>query len=203
LITIHNAPEFSLILVGLKEKKCHNPFLTYCVCGHNKYLSFQVAIDDIFGFMYLAAFIYFVPISIIIFVYIAMLKYMKQNVVNAGVRQHIAEQNRQWRELRFIQRILILVGVLIITCFPYVFFFLLVNIGHLSLPSYGYKISFMFISFGQGMVMLITVIFTDDIKNSLLRALAQRLTFIRNTQVQNITTVDLPLQACRATATLK
>jgi hypothetical protein len=53
----------------------------------------------------------------------------------------------------------------------------------------------MFITFGQGVAMLLTVIFTDDVKKSLLSALAKKLTFIRNIQVQNIATVDIPLQA--------
>jgi hypothetical protein len=120
---------------------------------------------------------------------------MKQNVVTTGVCQRIAEQKRQQRELWFVQRILILVIELIITGLPYVIFFLLVNLGHLLLTSYGYGISFMFITFGQGVAILLTVIFTDDVKKSLLSASAKKLTFIRNIQVQNIATVDIPLQA--------
>jgi hypothetical protein len=92
---------------------------------------------------------------------------MKQNVVTAGVRQFIIEQRRRRQELRFIQRILILVAVFFLTSFPYLIFFLQVNIGHLPLSSYGHRISFMSLSCGQGMVMLLTVIFTDEVKKVL------------------------------------
>lgn len=125
---------------------------------------------------------------------------MRRNVVIAGVRQHAIEQRRQGRDIRFIQRILILVAVFFLTSFPYISFFLNSNINHSPMPPYGHRVSFMFLSFGQGLVMLITLVFTDDVKRSLSNILAQKLPFIRNRQVHNTTTVNVPLQTHRTIA---
>ena len=148
--------------------------------------------NDIFGFMYLGTFLYFFPIAIIIFVYITMLNYTKRNVINLGTRQHIIERNRQKREFRFILRILILVFILIFTSFPYLTFFLVTNIFHLPLPFYGHRVSSMFLNFGQSFVMLLTLIFTDDVRKSFSNILGRRFPFLRSTQVENINTIDTP-----------
>jgi hypothetical protein len=151
--------------------------------------------------MYLSMFIYFIPLPMIIFIYVAILKYMKRNVFNSGVRQRIAEERRQKREVRFIRRILILVVVLAVTSFPYLVFFLLANISHSPLPFYAYRMSFMFLSCGQGMVMLLTVVYTDEVRKSLLNILAKKIPCIRGARVQNNNTIGIPLQAFRTTAT--
>ncbi len=114
--------------------------------------------------MYLATFIYFLPLPIIIFIYIEILKYMKRNVIIVSIRQRLIEQKRRRCELQLIRRVLILVFILFITGFSYVVLFLLVNISRLPLPSYGHRISFMFIAFGQGIIMLLTAIKTDHIR---------------------------------------
>jgi hypothetical protein len=94
-----------------------------------------------------------------------------------------------------MERILILVVVLFITGFPYVVFFLIVNIGRLPLPSYGHRIIFMFISFGQGIVMLLTLIYTNDVRESLFSILTKILLCIKRVRVQNVNTVNIRLQA--------
>jgi len=103
--------------------------------------------------MYLATFIYFLPLAILIFIYIEILKYAKRKVTITSIRQRVIEQKRRRRELQLIRRVLFLVFIIFITGFPYIFLFLLVNISRLPLPLYGHRISFMFITFGQGIII--------------------------------------------------
>ena len=48
----------------------------------------------------------------------------------------------------------------------------------------------MFLSFGQGLVMLLTLIFTDDVKKSFWNILGRRFPFLRSTLVENINTIN-------------
>jgi hypothetical protein len=68
--------------------------------------------------MYLAIFIYFIPLFIVISIYFAILKYMKRNVfIILGRRQCVLERTRRRRELNLIRRVLFLVCILFITGF--------------------------------------------------------------------------------------
>ncbi|CAF1094933.1 unnamed protein product [Adineta steineri] len=134
----------------------------------------QVSINNIFGFMYLGTFIYFLPLSIIIYIYITILNYTKRNITIPGVRQRMIAQTRHRRELRITRRILILVFILFITGFPYAVFFLQANVYRSSLWPYGHRISFIFIAFGQALGMLSTLVKTYGTKCTLLKTLSQR-----------------------------
>ena len=123
---------------------------------------------------------------------------MKRNIITAGMRRHIIEQKRQRRALRFVRRILILLFILILTGFPYCVFFLLVNIGHLSLPSFAHRFCFMFISFGLGFGVVLTLIYTDDVRKTLLNSLRRIFPWIQTTRVGNTNTVLVIFQ--RSTA---
>lgn len=133
--------------------------------------------------MYLGTFIYLVPLPIIIIIYLSILKYMKRNVILAGVRQIKIEKNRQKREFRFTRRILILVVILFLTGFPYLLLFLVTNFGHLQAPFYGHRISFIFLSFGQGLVMVVNLFHTDEIRRAVL------IKCCRQIQVQPVATI--------------
>lgn len=124
----------------------------------------QISIHDIFGFIYLATFIYLLPLLMTILIYIAILNYVKQNVFIVGSRQWVIGRKRRRRELQLIRRILIQVFILFITGFPNVVLFFLMNINRLTLLSYGHRISFMFIAFGQAIVMLLPVIKSDYLR---------------------------------------
>lgn len=52
--------------------------------------------------------------------------------------------------------------------FPYLLFFLIIQFGHISTPPYTYRICFMFISFSQGVSMLLCLINTDDVQKCLI-----------------------------------
>jgi hypothetical protein len=83
---------------------------------------------------------------------------MKRNVfIILGRRQCVLERTRRRRELHLIRRVLFLVCILFITGFPYASYFFVINIGHLPLLRYGHRISFMFITFGQGIVTLFAI----------------------------------------------
>jgi hypothetical protein len=118
---------------------------------------------------------------------------MRQSVFIANVRQRVIQQRRQQGDLRFIRRILILVTILFITSFPYAAFFVATNTSRSSLPTFAHRMSYMFISFGQGMVMLLTVIYTDEVKKTILSKLVERFPCIRKTRVQDINAINIPL----------
>jgi hypothetical protein len=76
---------------------------------------------------------------------------------------------------------------------PYVTFFLVVNIGRLPLPSFAHRVSFMFLSFGQGIAMVLTLIYTDDVIKILFNILTKIFPCIRNTRIETINTIDVPM----------
>jgi hypothetical protein len=149
--------------------------------------------NDLFGFIYLSIFIYFFPITLIICIYMMILKHTRRTVIPSGIGQYRVDQRRQ-REFRFVQRILILVITLLITSLPYVTFFLVLNTSHSTLPSYAHRLSFMFLSFGQGVVMLLNLMYTDDVKKTLLNSLTKMFACIRNRQIENTANVNIPLE---------
>ncbi len=107
--------------------------------------------------MYLATFIYFLPLFITIAIYVAILRYMKRKVSIRGCQQRVIEQKRRRRELHLIRRVLMIMFILFITGSPYIIYFFLVNSGGLPLLKYGHRISFMFIAFGQGIATLVSI----------------------------------------------
>jgi len=112
----------------------------------------------VYGSLYLAIWIYLLPLPIIIGIYIRILLYIKQNSFSTVIRQNIFEQQRQQRELRIFRRIIMPVIALFIMGFPYLLFFLIIQFSHLPTPSYAQRICFMFISFGQGISMFLCLI---------------------------------------------
>lgn len=97
-------------------------------------------------------------------IYLIILKYMKRAVILAGVRHEVIERRRQQRELRFMRRIIVILFFVLITGFPYVTFFFAINLGHIPLPWYAHRLSFMVLSFGQGLVAVFTLLYTDEVK---------------------------------------
>lgn len=149
---------------------------------------------DIFGSLYLSAWIYIFPLSIIIGIYVRILLYIKKNSYPTVIRRNLFEQQRQLREFRIFRRITIPVIILFLMGFPYALFFLITQFSH-QLPSpYAQRISFMFISFGQGTTMLLCLINTDDIRKYLMNSFRKIKRRRRPRRVPGISIIDRPVQ---------
>jgi hypothetical protein len=150
--------------------------------------------------MYLAMFIYFCPISIIIPIYIRIVHFMKKHSFSRNNRRNKAKRHRQRRELRLIRRILIIVAVLFFMSFPYLVFFLRAQLFPYSQPVlYAQRVSFVSLSFGYGIWMLLDLVFTDEVRKYLINTTRRVLPGTRtNTQVEPINTIHLQVQTITA-----
>jgi hypothetical protein len=154
-------------------------------------------LDDIFGFLYLGTWIYLAPLPVIIGIYIRILFYIKQHTFPTIIRRNIFEQQRQQSELRIFRRIIMPVIILFLMGFPYLCFFIFVQISRSSAPLYTQRICLMFISFGQGISMLLCLINTDDVYKCLyvgLKRSKRRRRRQRHVVVQCIEVSDRPIQ---------
>ncbi|CAF0846343.1 unnamed protein product [Adineta steineri] len=111
----------------------------------------QASMNDIVIFLYLAMFIYFFPLVIIIPTYIRIVHFSKQRSFSTNISRNVVDQRRQRRDLRFIGRLFIIVCVVLLMSFPYLIFFLRANFSPNaeSLP-YAQRVSYVSLSFGFG-----------------------------------------------------
>lgn len=123
--------------------------------------------EDTIGFLYTALIIFFIPLILIVCIYVRIVQYMKTSPFSTTDHSRTLEQRRRKSELRLIRRILQLILTLFILGFPYFFFFLLVEF-HLTSPQPAMlRISYFFITSGQGASMLIHLITTDNVRKYL------------------------------------
>ncbi|CAF1260742.1 unnamed protein product [Adineta steineri] len=124
----------------------------------------QASLTDLTIFLYLAMFIYFCPLTIIVLIYIRIVHFTKQHSFTTNIQHSPADQYRQRRELRFIRRLLIIVGVIFFMSFPYLIFFLRAQFfPHAESLPYAQRVSYVSLSFGFSMWMLLNLLFTDQI----------------------------------------
>jgi len=97
-------------------------------------------------------------------------------------------QRRKQREHRFLRRLAILFFTMYTVGFPYLTFFCLYKFHVIQLPPYAQRVSYMFITFGQGVSMLINLITTEDIMKSMINPV------FHGNQIQPINAINLPTQ---------
>ncbi|CAF3716902.1 unnamed protein product [Adineta steineri] len=150
----------------------------------------QVSIDETLSSIYFTLIIFVFPLLTIIFIYIHIVKYMKQNSHSTTKRLNITGHHRHHCELRLIRRILIIVIVLFLLGFPYGFLEILIEIH--VMPSWPYIISigYIFITIGQGATTLINLITTDDVRKVLINIFKKYI--IRKNQVHCVNTINAP-----------
>ncbi|CAF1402332.1 unnamed protein product [Adineta steineri] len=151
----------------------------------------QAALNDLTIFLYLATFIYFCPISIIIPIYIRIVHYIKQHSFPTNTQQGLIEQHRKHRELRVMRRLLIIVAVVLLMSFPYLIFFLHAQFfPYLKPIPYAQRISFISLSFGYGIWMLLNLIFTDKIRKYLINKIQVLVRCLQTTRIHPHNTID-------------
>ncbi len=83
---------------------------------------------------------------------------------------------------------------LFIMGFPYLLFFLIIQFSYSPTPPYAQRISFMFISFGQGISMLLCLINTDNVRKCLINGIRKMKRRRRQRRVQCVSVIGRPVQ---------
>ena len=115
---------------------------------------------------------------------------MKHSPFSSTNRSTVIGQQRQRSELRLIRRILVLIIILFVLGFPYSFFYLAIQFHIMSPWPYIPRISYLFITFGQSASMLINLITTDDVRNSLISLIGKCVG--RHDQNQHMSAINIP-----------
>ncbi|UJR14517.1 hypothetical protein I4U23_001513 [Adineta vaga] len=155
----------------------------------------QVSIDDIYTSVYLGIWIYFFPLALMIGIYIRIVMYIRKHSLPTVLPQNIVDQQRQKREFRIHRRIIIPVIALFIMGLPFLVFFALSQFIHIKVPKDTQRICSMFVSFGQGISMLLCLMNTENVRkyiNNRIRKIKRRRQ--RQRQVQCINVIQLPIQ---------
>jgi hypothetical protein len=122
-----------------------------------------------FSIIYMANFAYITPVSLTIFVYFKLVRFVKE------MSKRVTPVNalsRAQRELKMVRRTAILVSILFILCFPYAVFIFLSFFTRI--PIYHFRISYIFLDVAYTLVILIVFQFTDQLKASLLKKMNVR-----------------------------
>lgn len=153
--------------------------------------------DDLYGFLYFSLWIYLLPVIIIIVIYIRILTYIKTSPAVSVIHQHNLEQQRRNREFRIYRNIALLIMTLIVLNFPCIIFSIMVQITHTALPLYTQFISYMSMSLGHGVTMLLCLITNEDIRKCLRHSLRKYRPRRRHRRVHCINSMNnqiLPIQ---------
>jgi hypothetical protein len=107
---------------------------------------------------------YIFPISLIIFIYLKLVRHVKQIAKNVTTSNALA---RARRELKMVRRTVILVTILIGICFPFTLIMFMGFFG--KAPKYHFRISYIFVD-GSGLSVMISLFqFTDPLKASIMK----------------------------------
>ncbi|CAF1165407.1 unnamed protein product [Adineta steineri] len=112
---------------------------------------------------------YLIPIGGIVFIYLKLLRYVKE------IHKRVIPVNtlaRAQRELKMVQRVVILVSILVALGIPYIVF--LVMSFFTSAPEYYSRIAYTFADISVMSVMIALFQFTDPIKTYIMRTINRR-----------------------------
>ncbi|CAF0844356.1 unnamed protein product [Adineta steineri] len=129
----------------------------------------QIPIRPSFFIVYSCSCIYFISVTIIMFVYFKLLRYVH------AMKNHVIPVNtliRAQKELKMTKRIVILIATLLTLGFPYALFILMSFFT--SPPKYSYRIAFLFVDTSLVAAMLILFQFTDPVKSYIIKIMKQR-----------------------------
>jgi len=130
----------------------------------------QLPLHLSFSIIYMANFAYITPVSLTIFIYFKLVKYVKK------MNQHVTPVNtlsRAKRELKIVRRTVISVSILFIYCFPYAMFIFLSFF--MTIPIYHFRISYIFIDTSYLFVIISLFQFTDPLRISIVKKINRRL----------------------------
>jgi hypothetical protein len=117
----------------------------------------------------IAIFIYMIPISMLQFIYLKLVLYVRgisKRVIRVNTLFHVQ------RELKMVQRTVVLVIILFIVGFPYVLFICMSFFT--EPPKYHFRIAYLFIDMSLVFVIIALFQFTDPLKASIMKQMKRR-----------------------------
>jgi len=139
--------------------------IIYNVDNQICYLPFRFT----FSIIYAAHCIYIIPVTLIIFIYYKLVRYVHQ------MSKHVKHSNalfRAQKQLKMIRRIVILVMILLTLGIPDTLFIILSFVN--SEPIYNLRIDVIFIGISLIFVIIALFQFTDPLKTSLIKRIKRR-----------------------------
>ncbi|CAF1573590.1 unnamed protein product [Adineta steineri] len=122
----------------------------------------QLPLRFSFSVIYISFTVYGIPVTLIIFIYFKLLRYVQETSKNVA---SINVLSRARRELKMIRKIVILVSILIGVGFVYTIFLIMSFFDRL--PKYHFRIAYVFGSSSFLLVIMTLFQFTDPLKISL------------------------------------
>lgn len=168
------AKRTQLILIGVTWILAFTLYMPFLIVGEFVYnihsqicqmhlrLSFQV--------LFAANTIYIMPVLMTVFIYFKLVRYIRQMGKRVIPTYTLS---RAQRELKMVRRIVILVGILVITCFPYEIF--VVMSFFTQPPKYHFRLAFISINLSILFVMIALFQFTDPLKTSMKKIINNQL----------------------------
>ena len=117
-----------------------------------------------FPMIYATLCVYLVPLSLIMFIYVKLVRYVKQ------INRRVIAVNllaRAQRELKMVRRIIILIAILMILGIPYTVF-IIMSFFHPA-PQYHFRIAYIFTDVSLPLMMVVLFQFNEPLKASLIR----------------------------------
>ncbi|CAF1123880.1 unnamed protein product [Adineta ricciae] len=156
----------------------------------------QASLNDLVIFLYLSIFIYFGPVTFILSIYTRIVYFAKHRPFSVNAPTRIADERRQRRELRFVRRLLIVAMVIGFMSCPYILFFLRAQIfSNAERLPYAQRLSFIFLSFGYAIWMLLNLAHTDEVRKHLFSKILCVLPQLRRRRVEPGTTTHTNTRA--------
>ncbi|CAF0828685.1 unnamed protein product [Adineta steineri] len=165
--------KFQFILICLTwifSLLCPIPYILLNEIKYNVYNQIcQMPLHLSFITIYNAFCIYLIPLSLLILIYLKLIKYVRKMNKNIILVNNLI---RAQSELKMVRRIIILVTGVIIIGFPYTMFFFLSFF--INLPKYHFRIAYIFVDISLLFVIIILFQFTDQIKIFIRRKIIRR-----------------------------
>ena len=117
-----------------------------------------------FPIIYATLCVYLVPLSLIMFIYVRLVRYVKQINRRAIAVNLLA---RAQRELKMVRRTIILIAILLILGIPYTAF-IIMSFFHRA-PQYHFRIAYIFTDVSLPLMMVVLFQFNEPLKASLVR----------------------------------
>jgi hypothetical protein len=116
---------------------------------------------------------YVIPISLIIIIYLKLVRYVKKIAKNVTTCNTLA---RAERELKMVRRTMILITILITIFFPYTIIWFMAFFD--KAPKYHFRIAYTFVNVSILSVMISLFQFTDPLKTSVMKRLKRRINVV-------------------------
>ncbi len=129
----------------------------------------QIPLRISFALVFMILNIYLIPVSVIQLIYLKLVRYVKIMSQRVTTGNNLS---RIQREIKMVRRIVIVVTILVVLCFPYTLFVFMSFFN--DIPKYHFRIASAFIDTSLVLVLIALFQFTEPLKLSVLKKLHLR-----------------------------